>query len=737
MLGIEKGQTRLEERLSNVRQAFNCQEVFYLENIASKLVADSIGLQEVDRIEMVERKFVEPQLRRGIEEDIPPSDYSVITDWLAGSSPGILVLVGQGGIGKTWVMMNLRSRVTLRTLEFSKPITKGVIFISSTDVTRGFAQVPVPDEYMTLYDLYCASCAAQDEEKRPTDLLSRETFYDALELGSLVIFIDGLDEIITRYRARFSAQSFFSDLTDRLTGDSDGKVVVSCRNIFFDQDEARFSFPYVETFELLGFDACRRSQFFHDALQGMPGRVSKALQLSDQMAALPSGLYVPFVLDLIKDLMLEQADETAVKFEGFSSNILDSTDLNDRIVGQFCQRETLKVLDPIRKLLVDDQVRIFCEIARHIAASRGKVDREALILIVSKVTGRKDAEGFADQLTAHPFISQEEFNRRGIVDFRFDFMPEYFLIVDAFQAFNASRVINEEDVRILNKYCSMSSSFCLALTRKLSVSAHDFYFRILAMHEEGQEVIREKFSEDDQKILQPDSVTARFSFALVSLVAGFLDSSRSLDASNFTAALCEVFGNGSTVRRIALLDGFVRDEERIRLDFRGLRFEECLFHAVDIWSCQYDAKSSFSECRFMSCSGVFSKGSGVALATFEPNCILDIEFEQVFTEGRKKIQGTEDQSIDAIRSFVSDFYRQGGFRPISRENIERYYGASNSVVAFKQIYRLMKRHNVIIEENQGHYVEVRIAKSVHQMAEKLITQGTLGGALRDVASSLR
>lgn len=28
LLGIEKGQTRLEERLSNVRQAFNCQEVF-------------------------------------------------------------------------------------------------------------------------------------------------------------------------------------------------------------------------------------------------------------------------------------------------------------------------------------------------------------------------------------------------------------------------------------------------------------------------------------------------------------------------------------------------------------------------------------------------------------------------------------------------------------------------------------------------------------------------------------
>ncbi len=72
-----------------------------------------------------------------------------------------------------------------------------------------------------------------------------------------------------------------------------------------------------------------------------------------------SGLYVPFVLDLIKDLMLEQADVTPSQFEFFQSDILDSSDPNDRIVGQFCQRETLKVLDPIRELSVDDQVRIF------------------------------------------------------------------------------------------------------------------------------------------------------------------------------------------------------------------------------------------------------------------------------------------------------------------------------------------------------------------------------------------
>jgi hypothetical protein len=736
LLSIEKGQTRIDERISNIKQTFKSDNVFYLENIASQLVSDSVGLQPLSRTDMAGRTFVEPQVRRGIGENVPPSDYAMITDWLAGSSSGIMVLVGQGGIGKTWSMMDLRSRITQRTLSFSKPITKGVVFITSTDVARGFSRLPVPTEYITLYDLYCASCAARDEDENRNDRLTRETFYDALELGSLVIFVDGLDEIITRHRARFSGASFFNDLAERLTGDSDGKVVVSCRNIFFDHEEARFAFPYVETFELLGFDAGRRKQFFQDALGDMPGRLSKAVQLSDQMAVLPSKLYVPFVLDLIKELMLEQADVTPSQFEIFQSDILNSSDANDRIVGQFCQRETLKVLDPIRELSVDDQVRIFCEIARLGAASRGKVDREALGLIVTRVTGRRDADGYVNHLIAHPFISQEEFSNRGVIDFRFDFMPEYFLILDAIQRFDTSEVLGEDDIRIFNKYCSMNSPFCLGLARRISSDSKDVNFRLLQIYEQGLEVIDTHFSEDDRDIGQPESAAARFSFAIVSLVAAFQTLAGSLVASNFTSALCEVFGRGSVLSRMALLDGFVRDEERIRIDFRGLRFEDCLFHAVDIWSCQFDANSSFSRCRFMSCLGVFSKGSGIREATFEPDCHLDAEFERVFAEGQERIKSTQGQNLDAIRSFISDFYRQGGFRRISYRNLERYYGSSNSFVPFKQLYRLMKKHGVISEEDHGHYTEVRVASRAQQAAEKLITQGVLGGALRDVAGSL-
>jgi len=738
LLGIEKGQTRLEERISNVSQAFECKEVQYLENIASKLVADRIGALAVGRTEMAGRKFVEPQVRRGIGEDIPPSDYSVVTDWLGGPSSGVLVLVGQGGIGKTWAMMNLRARITSRKLKFSKPISKRVIFISSTDVARGFARTSFHSEYMTLYDLYCASCVGQDEDENAhANRLSRETFYDALELGSVVVFVDGLDEIITRHRARFNASYFFSDLKGRLDGESDGKVVVSCRNIFFDQDEAKFAFPYVETLELLGFDAGRRYQFFVDGLGSMPGRLAKAVALSDQMAALPEGLYVPFVLDLIKDLLLEQADEPAEHLEFFHSEILNSSDLNDRIVGQFCHREMLKILDPVRELTVDDQVRVFCEIARQAAAQRGKVDREALEAIVSRVTGRREAKGYADHLIAHPFTSQEEFSKRGVIDFRFDFMPEYFLMLDAFVGLEAGRPIDSDDIKIFNKYCSMNSPFCVGIISRVTWDASEFHFRLLQMYEQGIQVIAADFSDEDSDLMQPESAASQFSFALVSLVAAFQTRSGPLAAANFTQALREVFGEGTKLRRIALLDGFVREEERLRLDFRGLQVEDCLFHAVDIWSCQYDSGSVFSRCRFMNCPGVRSKASGVDLATFQPDCHLDAEFERVYAEGTKKLKGTETQNLDAIRSFVSDFYKQGGFRRINRPNVERYYGSSNSVVPFNRLYRLMKKHGVIEEEDHGNYLEVRIANAAREAAEKLITQGVLGGPLRKVAVGLR
>lgn len=738
VLSVEKGQTKIKERLDNIKIAMKCEEVEYLEVLTSKLLAGSLESSGSGESQSVNRKFVEPQVRRGVSSNAPATAYDTVLDWLSSSRAGVLVLVGQGGIGKTWAMLNLRERVSLGEISFSKPISRTVAFISSTDLARGFAEFDIGHQGITLWDLYRVSRVASNNYQLDLDSLSQETFYNALELGSLTIFVDGLDEIIARNKSRFNTSYFFDDLNDRFMGDSDGKVILSSRNMFFDPDEYRLDYPYIEALELLAFDKERRDRFLAETLGNLPRRVEKAKEMSDRLALLPDGRYVPFVLDLIKDIALEQADENLEEaVPNFSSDVLGQNDVSDRIIGQFCHRETVKILDPLREITVDQQVNIFCQLAKELEAGKGRSDRVSLERIISHCIGRSNVSIHTDHFLTHPFISQDAFALRGIVDFRFDFMPEYFMMILVSRQINQEPNLDWDDVKIINKLCSGSSTFCREIAARCSSDPGEYKLKLIQMYDQATALIASSALSGEDDILRPESSIAQFSSSIVSLIAMYESQDGNLSVERLTNSLLEVFGSGFRLYNMAILEGFVRDEEKLRIDFRGLTVENCLFHSLDIWNCQFDEKTIFTNCRFVNCVGVFARSSGMHLAIFSPDCQLDSTFERIYSQGNKSLQNTEARIIAAIRSFLGDFYRQGAFRRVSKENLERYFGQANSGVPFSKIYRIAKRQGIIEEMDRGLFVEVKICESAVGIVEKMITQGVVGGIISQVIVDLR
>jgi hypothetical protein len=735
VLSVEKGQVRPSDRLNNIKTAFACDSVEYLESLVSKLIANVAADAKVSGGRSAPRTFVQPQVRE--RRNQPPRDYSTVTGWLSGPQSGALILVGQGGIGKTWAMLNLRELITSGGLTFSRQINRSVVFITSTDVTRGLVRASFQGEGITLYDLYVASQMAAAGDIAAASPLPKDTFYNALELGSLIVFVDGLDEVMTRYRSQFDPIHFFDDLGSRLTPESDGKVVISCRTLFFDQEDFRLA-PGIKVLELLAFDRQRRDEFLNEPLAALPRKLQKAIALSERLAALPDGGgYVPFVLDLIKDVIRKEADgDEEEAAEQYQSTILTSTDVNDRIVGQFCKRETAKTPDPIRALSVDEQVQIFCRLARQLESAKGGIHREVLEEIMGACLKKKEVSAYADHFLNHPFISQEDYEQHKLVQFRFDFMPEYFLMLDTVGRIRSDTPITVEDVRIMGKFCALNSPFCRGIVDRLALQDSDFYFKLIQMNEQATSIISEQLFPEDLDILIPDSAVAQFSYALVSLLAAHEARNQPLQRDRFTEALRQVFGSNQALRGVALLDGFVRDDERIRIDFRDLHVEDCLFRAVDVWNCAYNADTVFSRCRFMNCPGTFASSSGMQDATFDTTCQLDEEFERIYARGHNKVRHTQDQHTDAIKSFLEDFYRQAHFRPKVYERLERFYGKSSSVVPFKKLYPIMRRFGVIEEHDTGRFLEVAVAKSAMAAAEQLITQNILSGALEDVAIEL-
>lgn len=737
LLGIEPGQVRLSERLDNVKRVFNCDKVKYLENVVFELISRTIDAVELGGVGEVEREFLDPQIQSGIGGSKKPKSFAEISSWISKPRSGVVVLQGQGGIGKTWAMLHLRQEVALGRIKFHKPADRSVVFISSTDVNRGVGASILQKDEISLYDLYVASCAAQSGDPTKQTWLSRETFKNAVELGSLIVFLDGLDEIIARNRSRFSTASFFADLAPYFSASSEAKIVITCRNTFFDLAEYRLSFPFVSTYELLAFDAHRRDQFFEDGLHGMSGRIQKAKDLSDQISKLPDGRFVPFVLSLIKDMMLEKADgnETS-KILGFESEILSRNDLNDRIIGQFCNREIGKVPDPLRALTVDQQVKVFCAIARQNESGNGASDHSAVSRILEKIVREKDVDSFFDHLVSHPFLSQEEYSNRGILQLRFDFMPEYFLMLDASLGVMNGDGLQAGDIRILNKYCNANSLFSAGLVNRYANGEEAFRIRLLELNVESVVVIHATMPSQDLDILNHESALAQFSFSLVSLLSTFESRHGSLEMEPFTNALVEIFEENGAIRNMAILDGYFKEGQRIKIDFRGLALNNCLFHSVDIWNCLYDDKSDFAQCKFQHCEGVFSKDSGISEANFGSSCIVDETFENIWASGHKKIETNEAKIIEAVKSFVSDFHRQGAFWKKNLENIERYYGQSNSTVPFKKMMRAMRKVGIISEKDMGHHIDVTISKNAIASAEQLITQGLVNGPIERVVIAL-
>lgn len=725
LLAIEDGQTQIEDRLRNVTDALNCRSSLYLEQIISGIIDDEFAeLQEaIDG--SVNRDFLEPQVRRGYGKSGYDSPYEFIDiiRWISSQRPGVLVLLGQGGIGKTWALLNLKQRIAQGNIKFSKSIKRSLVFITSTDVNKGVASAHLNQRSITLYDLYVAHHVATYGEDAKGNVLGRETFYDAIELGNLIVFIDGLDEIISRNRARFDPDAFFGDLNDRLIGDTTGKVIISCRNIFFDFDQARIDYPYIETWELLAFDVPKRDEYFDDQLSCMPNRLHFAKELSDQIARLPNGRYIPFVLSLIRKIALEVADNPNGKISrNYESEFLTSSRHFDRIVGQFCNREIDKAADPTIELSVDQQIRVFCQIARIQETGRGLMSQAGVETALSEILHRRDVKAVAKHLATHPFISQEALKSREIVSFSFDFMPEYFLMLDAHLRLRSENSLSADDIKIYNKYCSANSSFAQEIVERWTAGSDEFRIRLLDLKDAASVIIQATLPKEDWDILSPESAAAQFSFSIVSMLAIQTLATGQGDIQEFTDALTEIFEEDGTIKSMAILDGFVLGEERMRVDFRGKTIEDCLFHSIDFWNCKFDDKTTFKNCRFMKCGRTFVRSNGAHEATWD-DCQFDAEFEETFERGQDKVENSEFKKLQAIKSLISDFYRAGGFRPISKENIQQYYGQSNSVVPFNKLYKTLRNAEILTETNKGHFLEVRIAREAMDACERLITQG--------------
>lgn len=741
VMNHERGQVQLNDRKENVKRAFSNDKVSYIEDLISIQLKNILGDIEIEGPKQVDRAFLEPQIRSAnlSGTNAAGSDFEKLMSWLAAETAGVIVLEGQGGIGKTWTMNECRARVLSGSIKFDRAMERRVIFITSTDVNRPGSYLNDVRTYMTLYDLFVASERARMDKMDSTELLHRDTFYNALELGNIIVMVDGLDEIIARHRPKFDPDFFFSDLQARMTGVSNVKVIISCRKIFFDQFEFNTSFPSVQTYELLAFDERLRDEYFQRSLSGLHSKIAKAYSLSDQIARLADGRFVPFVLSLIVDMMKEEADNGVLSdFKDFSSEQLDTLDYNDRIVGQFCEREIRKVGDPLRSLTVDQQLAVLCEMARRIEDTKGRPDAGLLRIIIAEVTLLRSVDEILDTFLSHPFVETARSGKYTLVSLRFDFMSSYFLMQGIKRRLLGLDELDGVDIGILRKYCTPGTFFCVELAKRLGSDDDDFGLRLVELRESGENIIERTMPPGENNILSLDSAATEFSWAVFSLMCAYLQHRSRFDAETLTSWIRSLYSESGHISRLALLAGFGGDGWGVRLDFRGVKLSECLFQSVNIWDFHYDSVTEFQRCRFVNCVGVRRRDSDISVSTFHSSCIKDDVFESVFSAGQEKVEDAQERIKRDIISFVADFYSSGQFSEWSEEYIKKHYLMANPVVPYKKIFAAAKDTGLLVRnEKKKDRIRFMIAIGDRPAVERLVTQGVISGKLKEIAIALR
>lgn len=154
-------------------------------------------------------------------------------DNAAGQVKPISIILGQGGIGKTTFCLSLANMINnaART-------DKRMFLITKTDILNNFSGEAI-DSISKLYMEYTRNRSGQS---RP---ILHETFSLSLSCGSIILMIDGIDEIESALGDKFKMDSFLQSIQDL------NESLESCRVLITSRDSNSSRYLGIENSEIL------------------------------------------------------------------------------------------------------------------------------------------------------------------------------------------------------------------------------------------------------------------------------------------------------------------------------------------------------------------------------------------------------------------------------------------------------------------------------------------------------
>lgn len=353
--------------------------------------------------------------------------FKFLDDWYQKDDQPLIAVTGEGGIGKTTLVKEFLNQTLTSHNHY-------VLYLDSETVISNITSGKISD----IYDLYKT---VTDESEEQFD---KHLFKLCIDNGTLLVVIDGLDEVVARLSSKFNLNNFITSIITTYSFNlTRAKIIISCRDSIW-ENYSNHNSEKITEIKLLPFTEQQTKEYFDKSFKTNKPLAGKSFSLVNglKLKVDDNHYYSPFILDTVRRLVKENPDTSDIF--NIKAELSDKYHLNnsptDFLIIKVLQREERK--NPY--LTIDKQIEIFTEISN---TDKSGIYKDFLLEKIKENIDKDFENKDFESLLSHQFLIETDKK----VFFRYDFFKEFFSILQK------SILINSMDFNFIK--CLNSSNF--------------------------------------------------------------------------------------------------------------------------------------------------------------------------------------------------------------------------------------------------------------------------------------
>ncbi|MFZ5525195.1 MAG: TIR domain-containing protein [Pseudomonadota bacterium] len=633
------------------------------------------------------------------------------------NSPPLSLLVASGGAGKTTLLRSLsadineseHSRVMLIEADALKKLSKDQL--RRSHVSSLF-------ELCELHAMALATAGAP-----PMRIPANKSVFDLLLIsGSLLILIDGIDELLSMMSSSFELVPFVESVKALNAELGQTRVFLAGREDTVGTTVSSLRKHGVPIYNLKGFTSSEveqyvRKRFFkrsHDERKAIVNRVQETLKAVS--TATDDDTVLPFFVDALCELEedvgcndIRLKVEGAVKERMAEAGYPHNVRAVDLLVFAIIDRERER---QVWKPSVSDLVDVMKEFSStHFGTAKVSLFTNVVeTYLAATATNSSVTEIFCK----NPLLQISD----DVVKYRYDFLQSYFLALWLIEKLERRSTASPNFMKHFARLATGQGAVFEDLSR----------FYAAKPKKEVQELLTSIYATFKTSALsdktEPDVAESARSACSSLLQLFAATAGKGLNRNGFSSAIFSIVGDevegGRTLTKGLFISG----------DFPMLQFVDREF-----WNCRFVGYDSFIKCRFSNTKFYYSSFVAIHDDNRSPTMNLDIfDFsscdlgEMATSLAGNGSRGDSLLTIEEIKKFFRYFFVGGGF--VAKSPGETYKFAKPGLTE-EFIAKLMAA-SVLEEDKSRGQVRYEVAPSFRRPVQKLVNENNLNKQLREV-----